>query len=44
MAKKIRNDLKDLKLEEGNNQLSNADWKIEVSEEASQERDLIFIG
>ena len=35
MATKMRNDLK--AVESGGYQLSNADWKMEVSEEASQE-------
>ena len=43
MAKKIRRDLKYVISEEGNYQLSNADWEIEVSDEASQERDRIFV-
>lgn len=42
MAKKIRRDLKKVIPEKGNDQLNNADWKIEKSDEASQERDLIL--
>ena len=41
MATKIRSDLKEVEL--GGYQLSNADWKMEVSETASQEWDSIFI-
>ena len=41
MATKIRNDLKEV--ESGGYQLSNADWKMKVSENASQEWDKIFI-
>ena len=41
MATKIRSDLKEV--ESGGYQLSNADWKMKVSEKASQEWDSIFI-
>jgi len=41
MATKIRSDMKEV--ESGGYQLSNADWKMKVSENASQEWDSIFI-